>query len=355
MDKKLGKIICFVDSFAGGGAQKQMVMLANGLSKSYRVKTLQYHNLNFFSKLLNPNIEKVKIVDSNKLVRIFKLLTFFYKENPSVIISFLYGPNNYAALYKMIFFWRKTNLITGERNHNPNRLNLKDFLVRFSHLFATHIVCNSRAQKRKLSKYFKKKLVFIPNGTIPDTNYKKKYDEKNKPVAVKLIVPARFIEQKNPMGLIKSIQYLKNVDIYWYGKVFKHSSVYGEAMSYIKNNSIENFHLMPPTVNINEKLIKYDALILPSFYEGCPNAIIDAMYCGLPILASDVSDNQMYLSHQNKLLFNPHDVDDIMSKIKHFISLDLSEIKSISQNNILMAKKYFNPDVMVNKYLKLIK
>ena len=104
-----------------------------------------------------------------------------------------------------------------------------------------------------------------------------------------------------------------------------------------------------------EELIKYDALILPSFYEGCPNAIIDAMSCGLPVLASDVSDNRIYLNHQGKLLFNPHDVDDIVSKIKHFISLDLSELKSISQNNILMAKKYFNLDVMVNKYLKLIK
>lgn len=355
MDKKLGKIVCFIDSFAGGGAQKQMVVLANGLSKSYTVKTLQYHNLDFFSKLLNPNIEKVKIIDSNKLVRVIKLLIFFYKENPSVIISFLYGPNNYAALYKLIFFWRKTNLIAGERNLNPNKLNLKDFLVRLGHLFATHIVCNSNAQKQKLSKYFKKKLVFIPNGAIQDIRCKKIFNEKKKSNAVRLVVPARFLDQKNPIGLIKSIQNLKNVEVYWYGKVFKHFPIYNEAMSYIKNNSINNFHLMPSTINIHAELIKYDALILPSFYEGCPNAIIDAMNCGLPVLASDVSDNRMYLDHQDMLLFNPHDVSDIVSKIKHFISLDLSEIKSISKNNILMAKKYFNPDIMVNNYIKLIK
>ncbi len=355
MAKKSEKIICFIDSFASGGAQKQMVMLANGLSKSHEVKTLQYHNIDFFSKLLNPKVKRMKVLHSNKLLRIIMLLTFFYKENPSVIISFLYGPNNYAALYKLIFFWRKTNLIVGERNLNLNRLNLKDFLVRFSHLFATHIVCNSNAQKQKLSKYFKKKLVFIPNGTIHDANVKKKYDEKKKTNTVKLIVPARFLDQKNPMGLIKSIQHFKNVDVYWYGEVFKSFSIYREAMDYIKNNSIENFHLMPPTDNIYEELIKHDALILPSFYEGCPNAIIDAMYCGLPILASNVSDNRMYLNHQNKLIFNPHDIHDIVSKIKYFLSLDFSELKSISYNNILTAKKHFDVDVMVSKYLKLIK
>ena len=111
---------------------------------------------------------------------------------------------------------------------------------------------------------------------------------------------------------------------------------------------------MPPTININKELIKYDALILPSFYEGCPNAIIDAMYCGLPVLASDVSDNRIYLEHQNELLFDPYSIDDIILKIKYFTSLDLSELKSISQNNILKAKKYFDVDVMVNNYLKLI-
>lgn len=352
MNNKSKKVICFIDSFSAGGAQKQMIMLANGLIKSHVVKTLQYHNLDFFSKLLDSKIEKIKILDSIKIVRIFKLLLFFYVENPRVIISFLQGPNNYAALYKMIFFWRKTNLIVGERNLNPNGLNLKDLLVRFSHIFATHIVCNSNAQKLKLTKYFKKKLVFIPNGTIYNANAIKKYDEKNN--TVKLIVPARFVHQKNPMGLIKAIQNFKNIDVHWYGEVYESFPIYKEAVDYIKNNSINNFYIKPPKDNIYEELIKYDALILPSFYEGCPNAIIDGMFCGLPILTSDVSDNRMYLSHQNKLIFNPHDVDDIVSKIKYFLSLNISELRSISHNNNLRAKKYFDVDVMISQYQKLI-
>ena len=41
------KVICFIDSLNGGGAQKQIILLANGLSEKYDVSILYYHNLNF--------------------------------------------------------------------------------------------------------------------------------------------------------------------------------------------------------------------------------------------------------------------------------------------------------------------
>ena len=101
-------------------------------------------------------------------------------------------------------------------------------------------------------------------------------------------------------------------------------------------------------------MVKYDALILPSFYEGCPNAIIDAMFCGLPVLASKVSDNELYLNHQNELLFDPYDKFDIIKKIKYFKSLNNHEIASIGNKNKIKAFEYFNHKNMVNSYNKLI-
>jgi hypothetical protein len=349
------KIICFTDSFNNGGAQKQMIMLANGLAETQDVKTLQYHDLNFLSKFINPKIEQNKILNKNIIIRILKILLFLNKEKPDVIISFLIGPNNYAALYKIIFFWNKTTLIVGERNLNVGKLNFKDFLKRFSHLFANYVVCNSNAQKKKLSRFFKNKLIFIPNGTKITNSKVKKIDSYLNKVNFKLIVPARFIEQKNPLGLIKAIKNFKNVNVYWYGEVFKEYPIYFECTNYIKKNKVNNFYFMESVDNIHDVLLDYDALILPSFYEGCPNAIIDAMYVGLPILASDVSDNRIYLDHQRELIFNPNDVDDIKSKISNFISLNISEIEFILNTNPLKARGFFDVKIMIDNYLKLIK
>tara|TARA_B110000902_G_C14234657_1_gene560192 strand:- start:332 stop:1375 length:1044 start_codon:yes stop_codon:yes gene_type:complete len=346
----MGKnIVCFIDSFNSGGAQKQMVMLANGLCATNKVKTLQYHDLNFFSELLNISIFQHKVLMTNKLSRIFGILKVLCKENPDIIIAYLTGPNNYAALYKMIFFWRKTTLIVGERNLNINKLTTKDLIIRFSHLIANSIVCNSNAQKNILQKVFGEKVSFIPNGTNIDNIKVKNVTNRN----YNLIVPARFINQKNPMGLLKSIKYLPNVHVYWYGEVFKEYDIYKDCIDFIQNNNLKNFHFKDSVNNIYSEMLKYDALMLPSFYEGCPNAIIDAMLVGLPVLASNVSDNYIYLENQKEFLFDPNNTDDIQRTIKLFYNTDIKRLKVISDNNIIQAKIFFDPENMILNYIKL--
>ena len=164
---KQKKILCLTDSFNSGGAQKQLMMLANGLvERNYEVATLQYYNLNFFSEYLDEKVVKFKEIHNNKILRIIKILYRLFLYKPDCIISFLHGPNNYAALYKLIFFWRKTLLITGERNLNVNALTLSDLLIRIPHIFAAKVVCNSNAQKLRVDRFFKCKVLFIPNGTF---------------------------------------------------------------------------------------------------------------------------------------------------------------------------------------------
>lgn len=347
------KVICFIDSLNGGGAQKQIILLANGLSEKYDVSILYYHNLNFLKDNIDKKVSIKKILSNNILLKIFKILKFIYKENPSNIVAFLVGPSIISTLYKIFFFWRKINLVVGERNLNINGLSKKDLIYRFSHLFANKIVCNSNAQKQVLSRFFsKEKIRFIPNGTNFNSHIKNKFTSND---VYKLIVPARFIEQKNPLSLLKALSQVSNVHIYWYGQIFKNYPIYDVCVNYINKNKLnERFFFKPPSKKIYSEIIKYDGLILPSFYEGCPNAIIDGMYCGVPILASNVSDNGIYLNHQKELLFNPHDVNDIIDKINYFKRMSEIELIKLGAENNKYARQYFNHDYMVESYNKLL-
>lgn len=65
-----------------------------------------------------------------------------------------------------------------------------------------------------------------------------------------------------------------------------------------------------------EYLACADVFALPTNNEGCCNAVIEAMACGLPIVSSDMEFNWDVLNEKNSILFDPMNVDEIADAIK---------------------------------------
>lgn len=63
-----------------------------------------------------------------------------------------------------------------------------------------------------------------------------------------------------------------------------------------------------------------DVFVLPTLNEGCCNAIIEAMACGLPIISSYFPFNDGLLDETNSLRINPLDINEIRSSIHKIYS-----------------------------------
>ena len=63
-----------------------------------------------------------------------------------------------------------------------------------------------------------------------------------------------------------------------------------------------------------------DFFVLPTLAEGCCNAIIEAMACGLPIVSSNLSFNDDILDDTCSLRINPNSVDEIAGALKQMHS-----------------------------------
>lgn len=63
-----------------------------------------------------------------------------------------------------------------------------------------------------------------------------------------------------------------------------------------------------------------DVFVLPTLKEGCCNAIVEALACGLPIISSDRPFNEDILNEGNSIKINPESVDDIADAIKRMMT-----------------------------------
>ena len=70
----------------------------------------------------------------------------------------------------------------------------------------------------------------------------------------------------------------------------------------------------------HNKIVHYlnaaDVFVLPSLAEGCPNSVIEAMACGLPIISSNLPFNQDILDETNSLLIDPTDIEKLAQAIQ---------------------------------------
>lgn len=58
-----------------------------------------------------------------------------------------------------------------------------------------------------------------------------------------------------------------------------------------------------------------DVFVLPTLNEGCSNAIIEAVACGLPVISSNLPFNRDVLDSSNAILINPDDIIEIRDAI----------------------------------------
>ena len=82
-----------------------------------------------------------------------------------------------------------------------------------------------------------------------------------------------------------------------------------------------------------------DFFVLPTLAEGCCNAIVEAMACGLPIVSSNLPFNDDILDESNSIRIDPLNVGeltDAMRKLMHEKELckTLSEGSLVRSNSL---------------------
>ena len=97
---------------------------------------------------------------------------------------------------------------------------------------------------------------------------------------------------------------------------------YSKRLETLINNSrhSSSIKLLGYVDDVANLLSQMDIMIMPSFREGLPAAVMEAMATGLPVLASDIRGNRDLIDDgQGGFLFEPENASDFMDKLKILI------------------------------------
>ena len=95
--------------------------------------------------------------------------------------------------------------------------------------------------------------------------------------------------------------------------------------------------------------------VLPSHYEGLPTVLLEAMSCGLPVIATAVSGNLDVISHgKNGILIPPKAPEKMAEAIS--LLLENAELKKhLGENARKTIEENFTWDIISNNFLKCYK
>lgn len=96
-----------------------------------------------------------------------------------------------------------------------------------------------------------------------------------------------------------------------------------------------------------------DVFCLPTLNEGCSNAIVEALACGLPVISSNLPFNEDILDESNSILVDPLSADEISSALRTLI--DSKEYRKKLSEGANAKARYLTINQRAGKIIDFIK
>lgn len=348
------KVLHLISSFKRGGRERQLCNIVK-FSSGIDIENLVV----YFNDIDNSYIEEynfkdivIKIEGKSFVKRLKGLKHTIDRLNPDLIYSW----GNFESIF--IFMLKLFNnfiFINGSIRHGipPNKIShyLRKALLHMSR----YIIANSKAglKANNLKKGF-----VLYNG-IDDDFLSSKLKNKtrlidNKNSTLNLISVANLVPYKDYLTVFKALYEMKNESFRFNYKILGDGPMKKELQDKILEYDLsDDIKILGNVTNVKEHLGKSDLLIHSSKGEGCSNAILEAMACGLPILASNTGGTNEILNKTYGWLFKYKDKLDLKENLyRVFSNKDkLIDMGFISRNEAL---KTFNMQKMIENYNNII-
>lgn len=356
---KRKKIMFYTMVLQKGGTEKTITNLANYFINEYDITIVT----NIYKKsdyILNNKIKHICIdsIDKSKeniIKKIFtklsqkrskKLKNIIEIEKPDIILTFLPEPTIRSLALKKHF--KNIPMIVCIRNHPTKEYYYPILKIIRDHYYkkADTIIIQDKKYQKYLNKNIEKKTEVIPNYISEDfeVNFNTKKREQ------KIVTATRLESQKNIALLIKAFSKLDNKFNDYKLYICGTGSQKHKLENYVKKlNMTDKIIFLGKVDNIKKVIQDASLFVLPSNYEGMPNALLEAMALSLPVISTRSTEviDSIIQTNENGIIIAKKNVKELTNKIEYVLNnvkkansmgKKAGQIKVTHNKNIIIKK-----------------
>ncbi|MEW6601033.1 MAG: glycosyltransferase family 4 protein [Nitrospirota bacterium] len=293
-------------------------------------------------KLIPVDSPKNKFLEA--IVHTFRCILMARKLHPDIVHIHAIGPSLFAPLARLL------GMKVVVTHHGPDYMRKKwplpakiflKFCERMGMMFANQVIVIARNISDDIKLKYNRDSAIIPNGVeirkpadTADT-FKKYGIEKRKYI----LCVGRFVPEKGFHDLIEAY----NLNDFGGWKLVivgdaDHEDSYSRSLKTAaltnKNIVLTGFLTGQP---LHELYSHAGIFVLPSYYEGLPIVLLEAMSYGLSCIASDIPANRAIELHDDRFVI-PGDIQALSDKIKQYVSRNWGEEDREKQIQTIAAR-----------------
>lgn len=354
-----------------GGIERQILMLVNALiDKGITVYFLTDNPQSMLAqKLILKKVHIQEISFSNALYAAYKINNFCKVNNIKLIQSHMLKENFIIRIVKLL----NRNILNIFRVHtyidcsqiSIHKKNLYHFISHITDSFVDHYLSINHFNVIELTKRTRvniKKIIVLNNSV---KSVEMSFENIAKPLT-KIALIANFVPFKGHDILIKGLKLLKEDGIRLKAVIIggepineKASStpkLTNEIVDLSKNLGVDDqVNFAGFVSNVHEYIRDIPIIVLPSFSEGTPNCLLEAMSLKKIVIASRVGGIPEFIKDgKNGFLHEPNSAEEFANTVKRVLNLENNDIYEITNSAYDTWFNNYSESIVSEKYSDFI-
>jgi colanic acid/amylovoran biosynthesis glycosyltransferase len=177
------------------------------------------------------------------------------------------------------------------------------------------------------------------------------------PAAPNLVCVGRLCEQKGQLLLVEAVRRLVTNGVNCHLTLVGDGEMRGAIEGFIRQHQLENYiHLTGNATGdeVQKQILQARAFVLPSFGEGLPVAIMEALALGRPVVTTYIAGiPELVKPGENGWLVPAGSIDDLVEALRQVLTASVEQLETMGQNGSVAVAREHDITIEAKKLAKL--